>query len=185
MALKEKTKNMLAAGLFILFVVSIAYNLSRDPRSIYEPGESPRSTLLEQQRRRINPVKENGDESLLKINILDSSAAKYHSESGRNIFTFTAPQEPVVKSKSTPATAVAVPVVQEPLKVEKPFLYVGFAQSGNKNFAVLLEKNTSKMFIAYEGVNLGNGYIVKFVSSKKVMLLDNNTNQEMELTITE
>jgi hypothetical protein len=185
MKLNEKTKNMLAAGLAVLFVVSVAYNLSRDPRSIYEPGESPRSELLEQQRRRTNPVRGIGEESLLKINILDSSAVKYHSERGRNIFSLAAPPEPAVKPKTTAVAETAVPAVQEPRIPEKPFLYVGFAQSDNKNFAVLLDKNTSKMFIAYTGVNLGNGYIVKLVDRKKVMLFDSNSNQEVELTITE
>jgi len=185
MALTEKTKNLLAAGLFALFVISIAYNLSRDPRSIYEPGESPRNALLEQQHRRINPVGGNGEESLLKINILDSSSVKYHSERGRNIFSLAAQPVPVVKPKTTPATAVAAPVVQEPVRVEKPFLYVGFAQTEGRSFAVLFEKNTSKMFIAYPGMDLGNGYKVKLVDRKKVLILENNSNQEIELIITE
>jgi hypothetical protein len=185
MTITQKTKTYLAVILFVLLAVSIIYNLTRDPRSLYESTENPRQVLLEQQRHRRNVSTEIHEESLLKIGLLDSSAAKYSSERSRNIFSLAAPPEPIVKQKSTPPTVIAQPVVQMPVAQDKPFTYVGFAQSDGKNFAVLLEKNTSKMFIAYDGVNLGNAYIVKFVDRKKVMLINSNTNEEMELTLTE
>lgn len=185
MALTDKTKKLLAAGLFALLVISVVYNLSRDPRSIYKPGESPRDVLQEQRKHRMNPVKEN-EESLLKINLLDGSAVRYNSEKGRNIFSLLPPQEPVVKPKTTPAAVVAAPVVQEqPVRIEKPYQYVGFAQADNKNYAALLEKNSGKMLIVYDGMNLGNGYIVKSVERKRILLFDSNNKLELELTITE
>ena len=185
MTITQRTKTYLAVILLVFLIASIIYNLSRDPRSLYESSENPRQVLLEQQRNRRNASNQETEESLLKIGLLDRAAVKYSSEHSRNIFSLAAPPEPTIKPKNTPAAIVAQPVIQEPVKLDKPFTYVGFAQSDDKNFAVLLEKNTSKMFIAYNGVNLGNGYIVKFVDRKKVMLLNTNTNEEMELTITE
>lgn len=185
MTITQKTKTYLAIILLVLMIASVIYNLSRDPRSLYSSSDNPRQVLIEQQSHRRSLSNNAEEESLLKIGLLDRSAAKYRSESSRNIFALSAPPEPVAKPKKTAVPVVQQPVIQEPIRIDKPFTYVGFAQSDGKNFAVLLEKNTSKMFIAYDGVNLGTGYIVKFVDRKKVMLINSNTNEEMELTITE
>lgn len=186
MTITEKTKTNIAIALFTVFLASLVYNLSRDPRKIYEPSESPRKELLEQQHKRKTGAGRIREESLLKIDLLDTSVVRYSSDSGRNIFSLQAPPEPVVKPKTAPAKeTVSAPVIQEPVIVEKPFLFVGFAQSDEKNLAVLLEKNTQKMIIVYSGMDLGNGMVVKKVERKKVTLFDSNTNQEIEILITE
>ena len=185
MAINEKSKTLLAISLFVIFVISLIYNLSKDPRSLYEKGDSPREELIEQQKQRAHGITKDEKLSIINLDLLKSRSYTYDSSISRNIFKYgdfakkeTATE--VVKPKNL-VQENKPPVVQQPevIKPRSPFEYVGYAQTEGKDIAIIQSINDSKIHVICSGMYfLRKQYKVEEISKKKIVL-KNTINQEL------
>ncbi len=188
MKVTEKTKIYLAVVFAVIFIASLVYNLSIDPRSMYEKGESPREELEQQDRIRDKekPVDENRD-SFLRMDLLNNRKILYESNRGKNIFSLNAPNREVSKpvTKLTPVVRREKPVVtpQPPERKEfEPFTYMGLALAKGKKIAIIEDKRNSKIYLAYEDGYLNKDeFLVKEITAKKVVLVRLSNKVELEI----
>ncbi|MBN2135101.1 MAG: hypothetical protein JW737_05180 [Acidobacteria bacterium] len=185
MAITEKSKTLLAISLFVIFVISLIYNLSKDPRNLYEKGDSPREELIEQQKQRAHGIIKDEKLSIINLDLLKSRSYTYDSSISRNIFKYgdfakkeTTPE--IVKPK-TLVQENKPPIIQQPeiIKPRSPFDYVGYAQTDGKDIAIIQGISDNKIHVICNGMYfLSKQYKVEEITKKKIVL-KNTVNQEL------
>lgn len=185
MALTEKGKTILAVSLFAAMLISLVYNLSIDPRSLYDPNDSNGDKLIKKQRIHKRSKDAKREDSLVQLDLLKGRQVRYESDRGRNIFAFTEKRKPV-KDKISPLLLTSKPTGEETVKTKPdvfvPFTYIGFAIVEKKNVAIIKDNRNSKIYVSYENGYINrNEFLVKEITPKKITLVRLSNHKALEI----
>jgi hypothetical protein len=186
MVLTEKGKTILAVSLFTAMLISLVYNLSIDPRSLYDPGDSNSDKLIKKQRIHKRSKDADKERDLVQLYLLKGKQVRYASDRGRNIFTFTEKRKPVKADEASPLLLTSKPTGEETEKPKPdifvPFTYVGFAIVEKKNVAIIKDNRNSKIYVSYENGYINrNEFLVKEITPKKITMVRLSNHKALEI----